>query len=146
MQARFRAAAPDHAPAEYENTFTNARGERLSIIWRGAPVTGESGEVEGIVAAGLDVTDHRRAEEEIRASRGRIVAAGDEERRRLERNLHDGAQQRLVSLSLALRLAQSKLESDPAAASEILDRGERGARSGARGAARARPRDPSRRC
>jgi signal transduction histidine kinase len=41
------------------------------------------------------------------ASRGRVVAAGDEMRRRLERNLHDGAQQRLVSLALELRLAES---------------------------------------
>jgi PAS domain S-box-containing protein len=120
MIARFRAAAPEHAAAEYENIFTNARGERLSIIWRGAPVRGESGQVETIVAAGLDVTERRRQEQEIRASRGRIVAAGDLERRRLERNLHDGAQQRLVSLSLALRLAQSKLESNPAAVGGIL--------------------------
>ena len=43
---------------------------------------------------------------ELRASRARIVAAGDEERRRLERDLHDGAQQRLLSLALTLRLAQ----------------------------------------
>ena len=42
------------------------------------------------------------------------------ERRRLERNLHDGAQQRLVSLSLALRLAQAKLEADPEGAKDIL--------------------------
>ena len=63
------------------------------------------------------MTEHRRQEEEIRASRGRIVAAGDEERRRLERNLHDGAQQRLVSLSLALRLAQAKLDDRPGAPS-----------------------------
>jgi PAS domain S-box-containing protein len=120
MRARFRAAAPDHVPAEYENAFTNARGERLSIVWRGAPVHGESGQVETIVAAGLDVTERRRQEEELRASRGRIVEAGDQERRRLERNLHDGAQQRLVSLSLALRLAQAKLGRDPAAAAETL--------------------------
>ena len=66
------------------------------------------------------MTERRRQEEEIRASRGRIVAAGDEERRRLERNLHDGAQQRLVSLSLALRLAQAKLDTDPAGVPEIL--------------------------
>lgn len=46
--------------------------------------------------------------EEVRASRERIVRAGDEERRRVERNIHDGAQQRLVSLSLALGLAQAK--------------------------------------
>jgi PAS domain S-box-containing protein len=120
MKVRFAAAAPDHAAAEYENTFTNRRGRRLSVIWRGAPVHDDTGAVESIVAAGLDVTEHRRQEEEIRASRGRIVAAGDNERRRLERNLHDGAQQRLVSLSLSLRLAQAKLESDPDAVAGIL--------------------------
>jgi signal transduction histidine kinase len=58
--------------------------------------------------------------EELAASRARIVTAGDVERRRLERNLHDGAQQRLVALSLALRLAQAKLDSDPAGARETL--------------------------
>lgn len=46
--------------------------------------------------------------EEVRASRQRIVSAADEERRRVERNLHDGAQQRLVSLSLALSMAHAK--------------------------------------
>jgi signal transduction histidine kinase len=60
------------------------------------------------------------AREELTAQRARIVHAGDEERRRLERNLHDGAQQRLVSLSLSLRLAQSKLLSDPHGADELL--------------------------
>ena len=44
--------------------------------------------------------------EQVRASRARIVQAGDTERRRLERDLHDGAQQRLVTLSLALGLAR----------------------------------------
>jgi PAS domain S-box-containing protein len=53
-------------------------------------------------------------------SRKRIVAAADEARRRLERNLHDGAQQRFVSLSLALRLTQALLERDPEAAAEQL--------------------------
>jgi signal transduction histidine kinase len=54
--------------------------------------------------------------EEVRASRARIVEAGDRERRRVERDLHDGAQQRLVALSLELRLAQSALggDADPA--------------------------------
>jgi signal transduction histidine kinase len=60
------------------------------------------------------------AREQLTASRARIVQAGDAERRRLERNLHDGAQQRLVSLALGLRLAQSRLPDDPAAASELL--------------------------
>jgi signal transduction histidine kinase len=47
--------------------------------------------------------------DEVRASRVRIVEAGDEQRKRVERDLHDGAQQRLVALTLALRLARSKL-------------------------------------
>jgi signal transduction histidine kinase len=47
--------------------------------------------------------------QEVRASRSRIVEAGDRERRRIERDLHDGAQQRLISLSLELRVARSKL-------------------------------------
>lgn len=51
----------------------------------------------------------RRQLEEVDASRARIVAAGDEERRRIERDLHDGAQQRLVSIGLALRHAQHAL-------------------------------------
>jgi signal transduction histidine kinase len=49
---------------------------------------------------------------DLQASRARIVEAGDHERRRLERDLHDGAQQRLVALSLALRLTRSRLGSD----------------------------------
>ena len=54
--------------------------------------------------------------DDLRASRTRIIESGDAERRRLERDLHDGAQQRLVDLSLALRLARSQLgaEADPA--------------------------------
>ena len=60
------------------------------------------------------------AREELTASRARIVQAGDAERRRLERNLHDGAQQRFVSLALGLRLAQSQLAADPVAAADLL--------------------------
>jgi signal transduction histidine kinase len=55
------------------------------------------------------------AREQLAASRARIVEAGDAERRRLERNLHDGAQQRLVSLSLMLRLAGRRVKDDPEA-------------------------------
>jgi signal transduction histidine kinase len=62
------------------------------------------------------------AHEELTASRARIVQAGDAERRRLERNLHDGAQQRLVSLALSLRIARSRLPDDPASATELLER------------------------
>jgi signal transduction histidine kinase len=53
--------------------------------------------------------------EEVRGSRARIVEAGQNERRRLERNLHDGAQQRLVALSLQLSLLEGRLAGDPEA-------------------------------
>jgi PAS domain S-box-containing protein len=61
-----------------------------------------------------------QAREDLQSSRARLVKTGDEQRRKLERNLHDGAQQRLVALALTLRLARSKLESDPAALETIL--------------------------
>jgi signal transduction histidine kinase len=63
----------------------------------------------------------RESLEELRASRARIVEAADAERRRLERDLHDGAQSRLVALSLLLRTARRQAEDDPALA-ETLDR------------------------
>jgi PAS domain S-box-containing protein len=70
-----------------------------------------------LVAVGLASAEARA---EVVASRARIVAAGDAERRRLERNLHDGAQQQLVTLSLSLRMARAKL--DPAGeAAALLD-------------------------
>jgi signal transduction histidine kinase len=56
---------------------------------------------------------------EVQASRQRIVAAGDAERRRLERNLHDGAQQRLVALSLQLRMLRSDIRRDPDQAEQL---------------------------
>jgi signal transduction histidine kinase len=59
--------------------------------------------------------------DELRESRSRIVQAGDAARRKLERDLHDGAQQRLVGLALDLRLAREKLEEDPRAAAGMLD-------------------------
>ncbi len=247
MIERFKAAGPDFPPSEYENTFTNARGERLVIYWRSAPVLDEDGRVVSIVGGGLDITERkqreeeaelrsgfldairdaipsflvavdpegvvmedgvnpaftqafgwtkeemdgrsfldvisdqdqfeghmaianaangviqpereswwvgrdgaaravawsarpvldpqgrdivlvsgsdvtirRRQEEELRASRARLVEAADDARRKLERNLHDGAQQRLVALSVSLRLAESKLQTDQETSARIL--------------------------
>jgi signal transduction histidine kinase len=62
----------------------------------------------------------RANERRLRASRARIVQAGDSERRRLERNLHDGAQQRLVALAVTLRLARRQLDRDPAETARCL--------------------------
>jgi PAS domain S-box-containing protein len=61
-----------------------------------------------------------QAREDLIASRRRLVRAGDEQRRRLERNLHDGAQQRFVSVLLRLRLAQGRLAADPNATADLL--------------------------
>jgi len=57
---------------------------------------------------------------DLRSSRQRIVAAQDEERRRLERNIHDGAQQHLVALAVKLRLAKTALQKDPALGRRML--------------------------
>ncbi len=58
---------------------------------------------------------------DLRASRHRIVSAGDAERRRLERDLHDGAQQELVALTIKLGLTQRLLDKDPEAARRMMD-------------------------
>jgi signal transduction histidine kinase len=63
----------------------------------------------------------RKQAEDLRESRARIVASGDAERRRVERNLHDGAQQRLVALAVNLRLARDIVTDDAGAAAEMLD-------------------------
>jgi signal transduction histidine kinase len=60
------------------------------------------------------------AYEQLAASRARLVEVGDEERRRLERNLHDGAQQRLVSVALELGMVNARLDADPETARKIL--------------------------
>ena len=63
-----------------------------------------------------DFTEQRAAQKELRQSRARIVEATVAERRRLERDLHDGAQQRIVAVSLGLRLARTRLRPDVDAA------------------------------
>ena len=68
-----------------------------------------------------DITERHRAEEELRASRHRIAEAVVTERQRLERDLHDGAQQRLVSLGTALARARTVLPDEPDRAAGILD-------------------------
>ena len=74
--ARFEAAAPDHPPAEYENTFTNVRGETLVVLWRSAPLHGADGRITGIVAGGLDITEthlQAAAREQERVFRNAIL-------------------------------------------------------------------------
>ena len=68
-----------------------------------------------------DITERHTAEADLHASRARIVTAADDARRRLERDLHDGAQQHLVGLAMTLRLARRKLFDDPEFVAELLD-------------------------
>ena len=67
-----------------------------------------------------DITDRRRAEQELIASRARLVAASDAARQRVTRDLHDGAQQRLVATLISLQLAEQRWESAPQRARELV--------------------------
>jgi signal transduction histidine kinase len=72
------------------------------------------------VMLGPSTEQLRERVDDLRDARARIIAAADAERRRIERDLHDGAQQRLVALSLTLGLAESRLATDPAAAAPLI--------------------------
>jgi PAS domain S-box-containing protein len=114
----FLAAVESGCSTRTETPWRAADGSEIIVEWW--PTSLEGYREEHYLICGLDITTRKRDEEELRRSRSRLVDAADAERRRLERNLHDGAQQRLVSLSLALRLAESKLRVDPEAAAKIL--------------------------
>jgi signal transduction histidine kinase len=86
--------------------------EKIEAVSRGAALAFENARLEAEVRANVA---------ELRASRVRIVEAGDAARREIERNLHDGAQQNLISLALKLQMARSRVDSDPRGAIEILD-------------------------
>jgi signal transduction histidine kinase len=107
-------------------TGVTAGDEEIAALVHDPALLDEPALVESVRAtAALVLENERLAAEvrsqlaEVRASRGRIVAAADAERRRIERNLHDGAQQRLVTLSVALGLEASR--ADPPAA-DVLSR------------------------
>jgi signal transduction histidine kinase len=96
-------------------TLVTAQGEEVAALIHDPALLDEPALVESVRAtAGLVLENERLAAEvraqlaEVRASRARIVAAADTARRRIERDLHDGAQQRLVTLSLRLGLAASR--------------------------------------
>jgi PAS domain S-box-containing protein len=102
---------------EHEIAWIGSSGTWRIVAWWLRPLEESA---DKFIVCGTDITDRKAQEAELRASRSRIVEAADDARRRLERNLHDGAQQRLVSLSLALRLAQSRLREDPDGAEQLL--------------------------
>jgi signal transduction histidine kinase len=103
-------------------------GEEIAALLHDPAVSDDPDLLRSAVAATrLAVENERLAAEvraqleEVRASRERIVEAGDVERRRVERNLHDGAQQRLVTLSLAMRQLEEQVPDavDPAFADQV---------------------------
>jgi PAS domain S-box-containing protein len=121
-------------PWVIEYRIVCADGTVRWVLDRGQLVPGPGGRLwmDGVL---FDVTDRnaamealRRQEveqarnEELRASRARIVAAADAARKKIERDLHDGAQQRLVSLALDVRLARASVEAEPESAGPFLER------------------------
>jgi PAS domain S-box-containing protein len=115
------AAASGVASAERESLWHRADGTDIALAWTATPVADVTlREASLVLLSGIDVTERRRQDEEIRASRARIIDAADSARRLLERNLHDGAQQRLVALSVTLRLAEARTATDPVEAAAII--------------------------
>jgi signal transduction histidine kinase len=107
--------------------FVERDGHEVAALIYDATLNEDPELVEAICAAATIVleNEHLHLESETRlaellASRQRIVAAGDAERRRLERNLHDGAQQRLVALALQLSLIRAGIRRDPSSAEALV--------------------------
>jgi signal transduction histidine kinase len=116
------AARGDRAAAPVERD-----GRELAMLVYDASLEDDPELVAAVAAAAAIALDDARLQAEsedrlaeLRASRERIVAAGDAERRRLERNLHDGAQQRLVFVALQLRMIQRRIDTDPALAKRLV--------------------------
>jgi signal transduction histidine kinase len=111
---------PVDDPSRAITRINGANGEPIAALVHDAALENEPSLVRDAAAAARLALENARLHAELRAqlvllqeSRARIVAAGDVERRRIERDLHDGAQQRLVALALELRTAQRRLGDKP---------------------------------
>jgi signal transduction histidine kinase len=109
-------------------TMVERDGRRVAALVHDASLRDAPELLQGVTSAASLALENERLHAELRAhvddlreSRARIVEAGDAERRRLERNLHDGAQQRLVAISLNLRLVESKLRTNAQEAGPIVE-------------------------
>ena len=108
-------------------TYVEQDGERVAALIYD-PVLDDDPELIDVVAGAASVAlENRRLHAEaearlaeVRASRRRVIAAADAERRRIERNLHDGAQQRLVTLALQLSLIRRRIRQDPEDAAQLV--------------------------
>jgi PAS domain S-box-containing protein len=121
-------------PFALEYRIVRADGGVRWVLDRGQLVPGRGGRL-WMDGALFDITERRATEEalrrqeieaarteELRASRVRIVEAADAARRKIERDLHDGAQQRLVALAVEIRLARARVEREPDAAGPLFER------------------------
>jgi signal transduction histidine kinase len=124
-------AVEEGRPYELEYRIRTAAGDYRWVLERGCAVEGHEREwLDGII---FDITDRRRAEERARQaeaeaavarevvdSRRRMMRTADDARRRIERDLHDGAQQVLVCALMTLRAGVRSIGEDPARAMELL--------------------------
>ena len=101
----------------FENRYVRFDGVARWLEWSARPMV----ERGLIYAAARDVTDARRLVEELAMSRRRVVATADETRRRVERDLHDGAQQRLVTTILTLKRARQAVNGDSEGVAALID-------------------------
>jgi signal transduction histidine kinase len=101
------------------DAFTDEDDRVLTELARQVGLAFHNAQLDSALQNTLD--ELRAQAEALRESRARIVASGDAERRRLERDLHDGAQQNLVALAVSLRLARDVLTDEPGTAAEMLD-------------------------
>jgi signal transduction histidine kinase len=123
-----RAVELPEADAGRGVTEVRADGRRIAALVHDAALLDDPDLVEAAGAAASLALENERLGAELRArveeleqSRAGIIAFGLAERRRFERDLHDGAQQRLVALGLQVGMARSKLRQDPAGAEDLLD-------------------------
>jgi signal transduction histidine kinase len=100
------------------DAFTEEDDRVLTELARQAGLAFHNSQLDSALQTTLDAL--RKQADELRESRARIVASGDAERRRVERDLHDGAQQHLVALAINLRLARDIVAEDPDGAGEML--------------------------
>jgi signal transduction histidine kinase len=102
-----------------QHPFNDEEERVLTELARQVALALHNSALDTALQASLD--DLKVANEELRASRARIVAASDHSRRQIERNLHDGAQQHLVALAVKLGLARQLVDSDPATVASLLE-------------------------
>jgi signal transduction histidine kinase len=119
---------PVKVPAQdgLATTVIDREGEQVAVLLHDRALEEEPELLAGVGAAASIALENARLQaevaarlEELKGSRARVIEAGQRERQRLERDLHDGAQQRLIALSLELRALEKRLSDDPDATKRL---------------------------